>query len=109
MNPEQENSFVQSVRRELDRDAEPLDTLTVARLRAARLRALDARPRRLDRRVAGWSAAAVTIALTAVLLFHSPSLTPPRLEQIEWLAEADLDLVPELEFYQWLADEARTL
>ena len=109
MNTEPEKEFVERVRTALERDTQSLDSLTVARLRAARKQALDVRPQRWSRRAAGWVAAGVTAGLAAFLLLHSPALTPPGLEQIEFLAEADLELTRDLEFYQWLADGTRTL
>lgn len=109
MSTDDEKLFSQRVRHRLERDSAELDELTVARLRAARKQALSVAPRHVSARTAGWLAAAVTAGLAAFLLFHSPALTPPGLEQIEFLAEADLELTRDLEFYQWLADGTRAL
>ena len=110
MNAEPEKEFVERARATLDHSTQALDEITVARLRAARKRALDVRPQRFSRRTAGWIAAGVTAGLAAFLLFHSPALSPPpRLEQIEWVAEAELELAQEPEFYLWLADGKRTI
>jgi hypothetical protein len=109
MNTEPEKEFIERARATLDSSTQALDEITVARLRAARKRALDVRPQRFSRRTAGWIAAGVTAGLAAFLLVHSPALTPPRLEQIEWVAEAEIDLAQEPEFYLWLADGKRTI
>lgn len=107
MNDEQkkETRFITAVKRELDRSAEALDGLTLARLRGARLRALDAQPR--PRRwliTGGLATATLSAALVAVLLF-APGAAPPLagLEQFDLLSENDnLDLYEDLEFYRWL-------
>ena len=109
MNTEPEKEFVERVRTTLERNTQTLDELTVARLRAARKQALDARPQRFGYRTAGWIAAGITAGLVTILLFHSATHTPPGVEQIEWVAEAEIDLSHDLEFYQWLADGKRTL
>lgn len=107
MNDDKDHEFLKRVRAELDRGADALDELTVARLRAARRRALDARPRARAWFVAGGvTAGLVTAALLAVLL-APPAGGPPGtagLEQIELLADADVDLYNDLEFYRWLAE-----
>lgn len=107
MNEDKDTGFLKRVRAELDRGTDALDELTVARLRAARRRALDARPRaRIWLAAGGVTAAVVTAALLAVLL-APPTGGPPGatgLEQIELLADADVDLYNDLEFYRWLAE-----
>lgn len=107
MNDEQEKEarFVASLKRELDRGVESLDGMTVVRLRAARLRALDARARpRAWLLAGGLTGTGLAAALAAVLLMTpvSPSIT--GLEQFDMLSENDsIDLYDNLEFYRWLA------
>ena len=106
MNPDPDTELLKRVRAELDRDVRDLDELTVARLRAARHRALDARPhRKLWWAAAGLTATAATAALVAILVV-SPATAPPAnsLEQIDLLADADIELFENLEFYRWLAE-----
>lgn len=112
MNEDQdkEKRFVMAVRHELDRRAAALDDLTVARLRSARLLALDAaaRPRR-GLLAAGLATATLSAALVAVLMLAPAAITPPAagLEQFELLSENEsLDLYRDLEFYRWLAEQA---
>jgi hypothetical protein len=104
MNPDPETKLLKRVRTELDRDVRDLDELTVAHLRAARQRALDARPHRK----LWWAAAGLTAATAALvaILVVSPAPAPPAnsLEQIDLLADADIELFENLEFYRWLAE-----
>ena len=87
------------------RDSEDqLDEMTLARLRAARMRALDAaRPAR-PRLLAGGLAGAVTVAVLAWAIWwlQPPTVTPP-LEDLHLLSAGDdLQLLEELDFYLWL-------
>lgn len=108
MNDDQEKEarLVAALKRELDRSAEELDGMTIVRLRAARLRALDARPRpRAWLLAGGLAGTGLTAALVAILLM-TPAMAPPitGLEQFDLLSENDsIDLYDNLEFYRWLA------
>ena len=107
MTDDKESRFIAAAKAELDRSVEQLDELTIARLRAARLCALEPCPRRLTWLAAGGLAtAALTATLVAFLLF-APAAAPPvsGLEQFDLLSENDgLELYRELEFYRWLAE-----
>jgi len=109
MTDDKESRFIAAVKAELDRDTQQLDELTIARLRAARRKALEARPRRLTwLAVGGLATAALTATLVAFLLF-TPAVAPPvsGLEQFDLLSENDgLELYRDLEFYRWLAEHA---
>jgi hypothetical protein len=107
MSDRKDDEFLQRARTELDRGARALDELTVARLRAARRRALDAAPRRrIGLVAAAFAATAVTAGLVALLVF-TPAANPPAvgLEQIDLLVEAEIDLYDNLEFYRWLTEQ----
>ena len=107
MNDEKETRLLRAVRDELDRRAADLDDLTLARLRAARRRALDVRPRRTWLLAGGIAAGALAAGLVAILLLAPPAAPPaPGLEQMDLLSAADLDLYKDLEFYHWLADHS---
>lgn len=110
MNDDQKNEarFVAALKRELDRGTETLDEMTLVRLRAARLRALDARPRpRAWLLVGGLAGTGLAAALVAVLLMTPAAPPITGLEQFDMLSENDsIDLYDNLEFYRWLA--ART-
>jgi len=107
MSEDRNSEFLKRVRAELERGSDALDELTVARLRAARRRALDARPRTRAWFVAGGVTAAVVTAALLAMLLAPPAGGPPAamgLEQIELLADSDVDLYNDLDFYRWLAD-----
>ena len=77
MTDDKESRFIAAAKAELERSAQQLDELTIARLRAARHKALEARPRRVAWLAAGGLAtAALTATLVAFLLF-APAVTPP--------------------------------
>ena len=110
--PGEEDQLVAHIWLELEASTQRLDELTVARLRASRARALDAagakRPfdsRRWMMPLAGTATAMV--AIMAVLLVNMPAPEDTMLSvagDIELLsAAASLELLAELEFYEWLA------
>jgi hypothetical protein len=107
MTDDMESRLIAAAKAELERGAQQLDALTLASLRAARRKALAARPRRLAWLAAGGLAgAALTATLVAFLLF-APGAVPPAngLEQFDLLSENDgLELYRDLEFYRWLAE-----
>jgi len=109
MTDDKESRFIAAAKTALDRSTQQLDELTIARLRAARRKALEARPRRLAWLAAGGLAtAALTATLVAFLLF-TPAVAPPvtGLEQFDLLSDNDgLELYRDLEFYRWLAEHA---
>lgn len=88
-----------------------LDALTLARLRAARLRALQsAQPRRrwlLATTGLLGTAAALLLALGAWWL-QLPAQTPAALEDLPLLSAAEeLELLDDLDFYLWLEFDAQ--
>jgi hypothetical protein len=105
MNDERDTPLLRAVRDELDLRAADIDELSLARLHAARRRALAVRPRRVWLLAGGVAAGALAAAL-AVFVVLAPPATPPApgLEQIDLLTTADLDVYRDLEFYHWLAD-----
>ena len=109
MTDDKESRFIAAAKAALDRSAQQLDELTIARLRAARSKALEARPRRLAwLAVGGLATAALTATLVAFLLF-APAVAPPvsGLEQVDLLSDNDgLELYRDLEFYRWLVEHA---
>lgn len=107
MNDDQEKDarFVAALKRELDRGTESLDGMTIIRLRAARLRALEAHSRpRAWLLAGGLAGTGLAAALVAVLLTTPAVLPITGLEQFDMLSENDsIDLYGNLEFYRWLA------
>jgi len=106
---DREEELIKRVRAELDRGAASLDELTVARLRAARKRALDApRGRRVGWLATGVGVATATAGLAAWLVFTPAGVAPMQgVEALDLLTEADPELYRELEFYRWLAEQRR--
>ncbi|MGD2112479.1 MAG: DUF3619 family protein [Gammaproteobacteria bacterium] len=98
------DDFVETVRQGLEAQAAGLDELTLARLRAARRRAVAARkPAGRHWRVPAFGAASAAAVLFAVLLWQSPSAPPLAPEDWELVVSGDdLDLIEEYEFYEWL-------
>jgi hypothetical protein len=104
------DEFADRLRQRLEASVDSVDELTAARLQAARKRAIAtvAEPRRLPGWLpAGGFATAAVVVLTLVLWNGDVDQLPPGLTQADWelLAEADLPLIEELDFYDWLAEE----
>lgn len=108
----EQDKFLAQCRAVFDRGVQDLDAATLSRLTRARQRALSRldRPARRYRR--GWlpAAAATLIAiLAAVLLWSRPQPPAPpvaaNVEDMEiLLADEELELYSELEFYAWLEE-----
>lgn len=102
-----EEALLQTVKNALDASCDKLDAATCARLRAARLRALQPGPAYRPWLIwpAGGLAVAATLLLSWGLWFSGPTgPMPAALEQLELLSSSDsLELYTDLEFYQWLA------
>ncbi|MFL6655514.1 MAG: hypothetical protein ACJ8KA_12050 [Sulfurifustis sp.] len=115
MTTPEERDIVETARRVLHRSERDCDELTVARLRAARRRALEAEPRPAFRRwsLAGAVAAAATIAgLAGVLWLQTPSDMAP-VPTASSVADIDLlttnespEFYNDLDFYDWLATDS---
>ena len=123
MSARSEDAFVADLRRALDADLKRLPGHTLDGLALARRRALDAAGRRpLPARLFGLAGgaagrlAAATGALAALglaigLWLHEPALPLPDsgLEDIAMLSGSEeLDMLSELDFYEWLADARPT-
>lgn len=108
MTDDKESRFIAATKAELERSAQQLDELTIARLRAARRNALDARPHRVAWLAAGGLATAALTATVVAFLLFTPAAPPVAgLEQFDLLSENDgLELYRDLEFYRWLAEHA---
>lgn len=106
-----EQALARVVTRHLDETLAQLDSLTVARLRAARAEALAGRskPRLFSwswLRLASWASALAAVLAIALWwgVASQPEIDP--LEDIELLASAEpLEFYEDLEFYHWLAIE----
>lgn len=103
MSEQRHDAFIESIRQQLDAQADGLDELTVAHLRAARRRALSVRRDAGRRWWPAFGVATAAAALLALLLWQSPGAPPLPAEDWEiTLSGDDLDLIEEYEFYEWL-------
>lgn len=107
------DNFEKKSKSAFDQQVESLDSQTLHRLRAAREKALQSQSSWLSSLNFKWlTGAGAGLALASVLTFMimpnlitSNTLSP--LDDLEMLsAEADLDLVTHMDFYQWLDDSA---
>lgn len=109
-----DDDFLQQSRQQLDDSIEHLDMATLSRLNQARQAALNNTPAK-NRWQHNWLPASITAALSILLLggwlfSSSPDVNPvahtPQLDDLELLSStADLDLLQDLEFINWLVEE----
>ena len=105
MSTDDDKHFVQQVKAHLDQHADDIDELTVARLRAARMQALEHQPRRARSWLPMTGLATAAAAVLAVLLWQQGGGLPAGEDAWEILASGeDLELIEEWEFYDWLED-----
>ena len=103
MTQQDEKEFVGQVKQHLDQQADQLDELTAARLKAARLNALEAAPRARKFWVPAFGTATAAAVMLAVLLWQTPSDIPGPFEELDIIASGeDMELIEELDFYDWL-------
>lgn len=118
-----EEEFLASVKTSLRTSEEDIDELTVARLRAARRRAVSINSEKrfsagaevlaLDWLKSRWRVFAVAMALSIMTIFYLSSSRIPAeaqltsvLEDIELLSSSDdFELYRDLDFYLWMNDE----
>ncbi len=104
----EENRLTDQIRQRLDQQADALDELTVARLRAARLRALGQAKRPHHRWWPLLGSALAAALVVAILVWQQPVELPGALDDLDIVASGDdLDMIEDLEFYDWL-DETQT-
>ena len=113
-------SWCADVRAQLDREADALDSVTAARLAAARHRALAATHEKSQARWWPWLGSALAASLLLVVLVgRSPdeetrsAATPSRAQDATQaevavppaLVESDVAVIADLEFYDWLEEQ----
>lgn len=90
---------------QLDEDVAHFDAATLSRLNQARQRALAVSPQRSWWFAGGAVTACAMLLLASSVFRHSePALAPTALDQ-ELLAETDIELLEDLEFYAWLKQQ----
>jgi len=113
MNPDdKENVFLQHSKKLLDDSVDSLDAATLSRLNQARQKALDTRRSNLfsDNRTGVVFASFAVAAIVSLLWITMPQQKPVELaqqyEDIDMLtADADFELLEDLEFVSWLLEE----
>ena len=109
---DQEQQFLDFVKRTLDQSIEDLDSHTTARLRSTRQTVLSGSSKTISWVQPAWAIAATCIVVFTFTLWESdpPQLTSTLpLENMELLASAEeWDLYEELEFYTWLEENDPT-
>lgn len=101
MSSDDDKPFIEHVKRQLDAHADAVDDFTAARLRAARQRALRQSVRAPRRWVPMAGLATAAAALFAVLILMQPSQKFDPDWEI-WVAQDDIEVIDELDFYVWL-------
>lgn len=103
MSPQDDRKLAEKIVQQLDKHAEQLDEITAARLKAARLQALATSPSR--RPVWTGLGMATAAGLLAVVFFWQyPTEAPIVIDELDILASGeDLEMLEDLEFYDWLA------
>ena len=103
----EEKTFITASKAVLDESARDLDPEMATRLRQARYRAMEAKPKPFRWLVpaSGFVAASVAILAVALWLFQPPRPVPVEgVEDLEILSSGEnLELFDDLEFYHWLA------
>ncbi|WHI50015.1 hypothetical protein P3339_16375 [Microbulbifer sp. MLAF003] len=107
---EQERRLVKAARVAVTRREEEIDGETLSRLRRARA---DALKQSKTRSISGyhwlWLSGACTVLVVA-LLWSGTDNSPGKIEPFiagDWLLyeEVDVEMIEDMEFYQWLAEE----
>ena len=104
MKSDKDAEFVTRAREQLDRYADQVDEATASRLRAARRQALERGTHRTYRWLPVTGLATAAAALLAVLLWqqHAGDLQGVQEDWDILAGGEELELIEELEFYDWL-------
>ncbi|MDH3671568.1 MAG: hypothetical protein OES46_10435 [Gammaproteobacteria bacterium] len=112
MPSDNDQAFTKAAKRSLDQAADNLDADTVARLHAARKRAIAAHRQRRKPRINVWVptgalAAGLAVVVATFMWFVVPTSLPPAgIEDLELLvAHEGIEFYADLDFYDWLATQ----
>ena len=100
-----DDRLIEDIRAALDADLDHVEPQTAVRLRAARMRALERaeRPARDWTRFAPAGAFASACIVALVFMTARPDTPPIGMPEFEMLASGeDLELIEDLDFYEWL-------
>lgn len=107
---DKDDELLTQIRQHLDESSDHLDAATLSRLNQARQQAqqVGQATRRWPKPVMALGATAASVTLMVSLLWTPVAHNSLVMEDLPMLtASEDLELYQELEFYEWLADEAQ--
>lgn len=108
-----DDRLIQQTQQALDMCVDQLDSTIAARLRTARLHAVEAASKKNERLVwarpvGGLVTATLVVAVAASLWMANPSMPKHAIEDMELLASAESpEFYQDLEFYLWLEERSR--
>jgi len=106
-----EQSFLNAIKAELDTSTAEMDSATVARLAQIRQAALSSSSSRPIWWIPAGAFATLAVAITVFLLWTATPVPEPNrvLEELDLLSSVDnIEFYDELDFYQWLSEDAPT-
>ena len=111
MTKHKEDKLTTNIRLALDESADSLDANTLSKIRQIRSRAVEkaeARHVNWPGIISGALATACVMVFTVMILLQSPTtLQPVPIDDLELLSSSeDLELFEDLEFYEWLEEDA---
>ena len=106
---DKEQKFIDGIKGQLDQSQQDMDPITLVRLKAARITALDSGKNNQGWFIQPklWLATAMSVLITFTVLYvQKPEGENMSIEVLPMLTEVeDFELYQELEFYQWLEYE----
>ena len=111
MTQHDEDKLTANIKQSLDKSADELDAQILSRIRQVRARALEQtekEPLNLFGVMSGALATACVMVFAVMIILESPDTTHMTpVDDLELISSSDnLDLYEELDFYEWLEDEA---
>jgi len=111
MTKHKEDELTTNIRLALDESVDSLDANTLSKIRQIRSRAVEkaeARHVNWPGIISGALATACVMVFTVMILLQSPTtLQPVPIDDLELLSSSeDLELFEDLEFYEWLEEDA---
>lgn len=105
-----DDDFLKQIKQALDQQSESLDGETLSRLNRARQAAIQQADKKHSRRMWLPASGLATAALLASLFLFRPDdidmIQNGNMDEIELIASSEqLELLEQLEFYQWLLEE----
>lgn len=110
MTKHSEDKLETNIRRSLDESIDALDANTLSKIRQIRAQAIEkANVKKTDWSgvMSGALATACVMVFTVSILLKTPAIEPVSVDDLELISSSDsLELFEDLEFYEWLEDDA---